>query len=135
METSNKIKLFLIILPVILYILAIILINDIIFSHKADVNFIYADGKISGSRWFSYKYSSNKYFREKDSSLSNRYITKSDALQQVSVISKAREYSTKEINLLYNIIDSFSRISNRNINNEKEIEIMILNIALDDINQ
>ncbi|MFA7360916.1 MAG: hypothetical protein WC139_07750 [Candidatus Kapaibacterium sp.] len=135
MKTSNKINLFLIILPGAFYLLAVILIYYIIISNKADMNFKYTDGKISGSRWFSYKYLSNNYFQENDSLLHNQYIIKSDAIKQVPRISKSREYSIEEINLLYNIIDSFSHISNRNMNNIEEIDIMKLNIALDNVVQ
>lgn len=135
MKTSNKINLFLIILPGALYLLAVILIYYIIISNKADMNFKYTNGKISGSRWFSYKYSGNNYFQENDSLLHNQYIFKNDAIKQVPRISKSREYSIEEINLLYNIIDSFSQASKRNMNNIEEIDIMKLNIALDNVVQ
>jgi K+-transporting ATPase c subunit len=135
MNSPNKIKLLLIILPVVINIFAVILISDIIFSHKVDLNFNYSDGKIGGSRWFSYKYLSEKYFHENRTSLSNRFLSKNDALQQVPEISKVRAYSGENIKLLYHIIDSLSENPDNSINNEKSIDIIKLDIALDDINQ
>ena len=134
MNINNK-NLFLIILPVMIFILAVIFSTDIVFTHKVDLNFIYTDGKIGGSRWFSYKYSSDKYFHENDTLSSNQFIRINDAIEQVPEISKTRGYSNGNISLLYHIIDSFAQISNQSINNQKVIDIMKLNIALDEINQ
>ena len=131
----NKKNFFLIILPAIIFILAVIFSTDIIFTHKVDLSFIYNDGKIGGSRWFSYKYTGEKYFHENLDSLNNKFISKNDALKQLPLISKSRDYSKDDVKLIYNLIDSLFRISDRSASDEKVIEIMKLNIALDEINQ
>jgi K+-transporting ATPase c subunit len=135
MKSFNKTELLLIFLPGLIFILAVILTTDIIFPHKVDLYFVYTDGKIGGSRWFSYKYMSDKYFRENTSSPLNKYISTNNVLQQVPGISKSRGYSDEEIKLLYHIIDSCFIISNRSIDSEKAIDIIELNIALDEINR
>jgi hypothetical protein len=58
MKSFNKTELLLIFPPGLIFIFTVILTTDIIFPHKVDLYFIYTDGKIGGSRWFSYKYMS-----------------------------------------------------------------------------
>ncbi len=125
---TSKILLFLI--PVFVFVLLYILISNIFFSKRM---FMYRDEKLVGSRWFSYKFSDNRYFRIDEQSGSAYLISESSARYQVKQIEDSRGLSDVKTKLLINDIDSLANSSKYEIGSEKAIDVYDLNIKLDEI--
>ena len=122
----SNILLFLI--PAIVFILGYYIITNLFLSDKV---FMLRDEKLVGSRWFSYKYTENKYFQLNDEDNSSFLISVKDAVLQVSQIKKARGLSDSGTNVLINFIDSLSGESNYRVGSAKALDISILNHELD----
>ena len=130
---SKTINIILIILPGVLFLLAVIITTDIIFSERVNYNFIYSDGKIGGSRWFSYKYDTDKFFSKKFPRKSDHMINKAEIDMQIPSIAKSRGYSDTDVVLLHKLVDSLLQYSDDTVNGEKAVNIIKLNVSLDEL--
>ena len=130
---SKSTNIILITLPGVLFLLAVLFTTDIIFTHKVDLNFIYNDGKIGGSRWFSYKYESDKFFSVKYPEKTGSIINKTEIFAQIPLVAKSRGYSETDIALLKKLVDSLLQNSNNTVNGEKAVNIIILNVSLEEL--
>ncbi len=136
MKTFKFLKstnIILIILPGVLFLLAVIFTTDIIFSDKVDSNFIYNDGKIGGSRWFSYKYESGKFFSLKSPEKTGSMINKTAINSQIPLVAKSRGYSETDVILLRKLVDSLLQYSDKTVDGEKAINIIKLNVSLGEL--
>jgi len=130
---SKSTNIILIILPGVLFLLAVVFTIDIIFSDKVDSNFVYNDGKIGGSRWFSYKYESAKFFSIKSKENKGPVINKTEIDRQIPIVAKARGYSETDVALLQELVDSLLRYSENTVDGEKAVNIIILNVSLEEL--
>ena len=94
---------------------------------------MYRDEKLVGSRWFSYRFSDDKYFRLNGQSVSAYLVSESYARYQVLKIKNLRELSSEKTKSLMNMIDSLANSSPYEIGGEKAIDVYELNIRLDEI--
>ncbi len=129
-KTTNFI---LIVLPGVLFILAVIFITDIIFTERVNYNFIYSDGKIGGSRWFSYKFDTDKFFSIKFEGKSGPLINKTEIYNQISSVAKSRGYSEADVVLLKKLVDSLLQYSDYTVGGEKAVNIIKLNVSLEEL--
>ena len=130
---SKSTNIILIILPGVLFLLAVVFTIDIIFSDKVDSNFVYNDGKIGGSRWFSYKYESDKFFSIKYPEKTGSLINKTEIYSQIPSVAKARGYSETDIAILQKLVDSLLQYSDNTVNGENAVNIIILNVSLEEL--
>ena len=130
---SKSINILLIILPGVLFVLAVIFTTDIIFNEKVLYNFVFSDGKIGGSRWFSYKFESDKYFSIKNLEKAGSLISRKEIYNQIPYVAKNRGYSETAVALLQKLVDSLLQYSENTIDGEKAINIIKLNVSLDEL--
>jgi K+-transporting ATPase c subunit len=130
---SKSTNTILIILPGVLFLLAVIFTTDIVFPPKVDTNFVYNDGKIGGSRWFSYKYESAKFFSIKSKENTGPVINKTEISRQIPIVAKARGYSETDVALLQKLVDSLLQYSDKTVNGEKAVNIILLNVSLEEL--
>lgn len=124
-----KAKILLYLIPVFVFFLFYLVISNIFLSKKM---FMYRDEKLVGSRWFSYRFSDDKYFRINEQSGSAFLISESYARYQALKIKNLRELSGEKTKLLMNVIDSLANSSPYEIGGEKAIDVYELNIKLDE---
>jgi|WetSurMetagenome_2_1015567.scaffolds.fasta_scaffold1010862_1 hypothetical protein len=131
MKNEFKSKLYeiiLIILPISLFMVSVFITNKFLFSENYLNYFNYKNRDLSGSRWFSYKFSGDEYFQFPKSADNDKYISKGDALSQVLTVAGINGFGGEKTKLLYRLIDS---LSENNYKDKEKISLLTLNFKLE----
>lgn len=131
MKNEFKSKLYefiLIILPISLFMVSVFITNTLLFSENYLNYFNYKNREMSGSRWFSYKFSGDEYFQFAGNANNGKYIYRADALRQVMHVAGLNGFSSEKTKFLYRLIDS---LSENNFKDKEKISLLTLNLKLE----